>query len=62
MCHPVIDLHSYRRGGGGAYPAFVDCAWILDFDEGQQIEVRYYCVRGVRVVSCGQRNEMWSRV
>ena len=50
MCHPVIDLHSYRRGGGGAYPAFVDCAWILDFDEGQQIEVRY-CVRG----ACGLR-------
>ena len=50
MCPLVIDLHSKRSGGGGAYPAFVDCAWILDFDEGQQIEVRY-CVRGV----CGLR-------
>ena len=28
------------------YPSNVDCAWLLEFDEGQQIEVNHFVTGG----------------
>jgi hypothetical protein len=44
-----------RSGAGDAYPAYTDCAWIMHFDEGQQIEVGVLCCIGSALEERGAR-------
>ena len=38
---PSQTVSSPTRSGSG-YPPNLNCAWLLDFDQGQQIEVRFF--------------------